>query len=66
MPERLAYPPCEAASLLGVSRARLYQLIDDRDGAPEIPSLKIGRSRRVRHEAIVAYLDRCETPKDAA
>ena len=50
---RLAYPPAEAAELLSLSRARLYQLIAD----GTIPSLKIGKSRRITHAALVAFLD---------
>lgn len=53
---RLAYSPAEAAQLLGLSRARLYELLTD----GSIPSLKIGRSRRIRREALVAYLDQLE------
>lgn len=53
MIQRLAYPPAEAARLLGLSQARIYQLLAD----GSLPSLKIGKSRRIRHEAIVAFLD---------
>lgn len=60
MPVRLAYPPAEAAELLGLSRARLYQLIAD----GSIRSFKIGRSRRISAEALGAFLDAAST--DAA
>lgn len=56
VPDRLAYSPAEAAQTLGISRARLYQLLDD----GTIPSLKLGRRRLVRHEALVDLLDRLE------
>lgn len=54
---QLAYPPNDAAQILGVSRATIYNLMN----AGEIPSVKIGRCRRIRHEALIAYLDRLES-----
>ena len=54
-PARLAYSPSEAAELLGLSRARVYELMASGD----LPSLRIGRSRRIRHEALVAFLADC-------
>lgn len=56
MPDRLAYKPAEAADLLDMSRSKLYELL----ASGEIKSLKIDRSRRVRHDELVAYLDRLE------
>ena len=53
---RLAYGPAEAAHLLGVSRAMLYELMT----RGEIASLKIGSRRLIRHETLVGYLDRVE------
>jgi excisionase family DNA binding protein len=55
-PHRLAYPVNEAADLLGVSRSQLYELFS----TGEVASVKIGARRLVRHEALVAYLDRLE------
>jgi excisionase family DNA binding protein len=52
----LVYDINEAAHALRMSRARLYQLLSD----GSIPSLKIGRSRRIRREALVAFLDSLE------
>lgn len=55
-PPRLAYSPAEAARALGISRARLYQLIDD----GTIPSIKLGRRRLIRAEALRDLLERLE------
>jgi len=55
-PDRLAYSPAEAAQALGISRARLYQLLDD----GTIPSVKLGRRRLIRRDALVELLDRLE------
>jgi excisionase family DNA binding protein len=52
----LAYGPADAAKVLGVSRARVYELMND----GTIPSLKLGARRLIRHEAIVELLDRLE------
>jgi excisionase family DNA binding protein len=54
--DRLAYSPAEAAELIGISRAGLYQLM----AAGSITSVKLGRRRLIRHEAIVDLLDRLE------
>ena len=54
--ERLAYSPAEAAEVLGISRARLYLLLED----GTIPSVKLGRRRLIRREALVGLLDRLE------
>ncbi len=56
MPHRLVYSPAEAAEQLGICRATLYKLLTD----GTIPSVKIGRSRRIRAEALTAYLDSLE------
>lgn len=54
--ERLAYSPAEAAAEIGISRAKLYQLLDD----GTIPSLKLGRRRLIRREALVNLLAELE------
>ncbi len=54
--EKLAYSPAEAADLVSVSRAHFYSLM----GRGEIPSLVLGRSRRIRREALLSYLARLE------
>lgn len=56
MGNRLAYGPREAAEMLGISRARLYELLED----GTVQSVKLGRRRLIRHEALVALLDRLE------
>lgn len=55
--ERWAYSPAEAAKALGISRAHLYNLL----AAGALPSVKVGRSRRIRAEALRAYLDSLDT-----
>lgn len=54
VPARLAYDPVEAGELLSVSRTTIYELM----ACGQLPYLKVGRVRRIRHEALVAYLDR--------
>lgn len=51
---RLLYRPEEAAEALGLSRARLYQLL----ATGEIGSVKIGTSRRVPAADLEAYVAR--------
>ena len=41
--ERLLYRPAEAAEAIGVSRSRMYEMIDSGD----IPSVRIGGTLRV-------------------
>jgi excisionase family DNA binding protein len=53
---RLAYSPAEVGDVLGLSRAMVFKLL----AAGELPSCKIGRSRRILHTAVVDYLDRLE------
>ncbi len=55
------YRPAEAAETLGVSRARLYQLI----AAGEIGSVKIGVSRRVPAVDLDAYVSRLRSQHGA-
>lgn len=54
--ERLAYSPTEAAAALGISRAKLYQLLE----SGELPSITLGRRRLIRPAAIEALLDSLE------
>ncbi|WP_353813861.1 helix-turn-helix domain-containing protein [Agromyces sp. SYSU T00266] len=48
----LLYSPDAAARLLGVGRSTVYELLAD----GTIPSLKIGRARRIRREALEAFV----------
>lgn len=54
--ERLAFSPAEAAAVLGCSRAGIYNHI--KDGT--LPSVKLGRRRLIRREALVGLLDSLE------
>lgn len=51
-PAPLLHSPADAAKLLGISRAKLYELLDD----GSVPSVKIGRSRRISHRALIAFV----------
>lgn len=53
---KLAYTVEEAADLLSLSRAHLYRLID----TCELGSVTIGRSRRITHSQLDAFLARLE------
>lgn len=50
----LLHRPEDAARLLQVSRSELYLML----ASGEIESVKIGKLRRVPHEALVAYVAR--------
>lgn len=58
--DRLLYRPPEAAAVLAISLARLYELL----ASGEIRSLKIGSSRRITRAALEAFVLRLE--KEAA
>ena len=51
---RLLYRPSEAAESLGISRARLYQLL----AGGELGSVKIGASRRIPAAELDAFVRR--------
>jgi excisionase family DNA binding protein len=51
---RILYRPNEAAAALGVSRARLYQLL----GSGEIASVKLGSLRRIPAADLETYVAR--------
>ena len=59
---KLLYRPGEAAETLGVSRARLYQLL----ATGEIGSVKIGASRRVPAVDLEAYVSRLRSEREAS
>ena len=43
-----------ARRFLGISRSRIYELMD----AGELPFVKIGRSRRIPHRALIEFAGR--------
>lgn len=47
----MLYTTDHAAKLLGISRSKLYELLD-----AEIPSVHVGRLRRIRHTDLEAYV----------
>lgn len=51
--DRLAYSPAEAAEAIGISRAKLYELLE----AGELRSVKIGRRRLIRAADLESLLD---------
>lgn len=52
--DRLLLTVSEAASLLGIGRSTLYELV----ASGEVESVTIGRSRRVPVEAVATYVER--------
>lgn len=58
----LLLSPEEAAQLLGISRSRVYELLRD----AELPSIKIGRLRRIPRQAVHAYVNDLLQPGDSA
>ncbi len=52
--ERLLLRPEEAAAALGLSRSRVYELI----AAGQVPSVTVGKSRRVPAAAHREWVDR--------
>lgn len=46
--DRLAYRPAEAARMLGISRAKLYQFLAD----GTLPSVKLDGSRLITRQAL--------------
>ena len=52
--ERLLLSPEEAAEVLGVGRSRVYDLMRKK----ELPSVRLGKSRRVPVAALRVYVER--------
>jgi excisionase family DNA binding protein len=52
-PAPLLLSPADAARLLAISRAKLYELLED----GSVPSVHIGRSRRIAYDELVAYVE---------
>lgn len=58
MDEKLLLKPEEAAHRLGLSRARLYELLTPQSGEPaQIESITIGRSRRISVRALEKFVE---------
>jgi excisionase family DNA binding protein len=57
---RLLLTPEEAARQLSLSRTVVYELLLAR----EIESIKIGRSRRIPHEALTTFIERMRRELD--
>ncbi len=55
--EKLLLRVDEVAALLSLSRARIYELMAY-GGDDPLPSLHIGRSRRVRPDELTAWIER--------
>ena len=55
----LLYTLPEAAAVLRISRTKLYELLS----ANEIPSIHIGRSRKIPAADLHDYIDRLRTEK---
>ncbi len=60
--ERLLLSPDQVAESLGVCRSRVYDLMRTR----VLPSVKIGRSRRVPVSAVRAYVDQLSDSWDVS
>jgi excisionase family DNA binding protein len=58
--DKLLYTPVEAAHALGISRSAIYVLMANGD----IPSVRIGASRRVPVEALRRYVAGLGDPAD--
>lgn len=50
----LLYRPEEGARALGLSRARVFELM----ASGELESIRIGRSRRIPRQALEAFVER--------
>ena len=51
---KLLYRVPEAVEVSGMSRSRLYEKMT----AGELESVKVGRTRLIPHDALVAFIDR--------
>ena len=61
-PGQILYSVEEAAELLGIGRTFMFHLL----ATGEIDSLKIGRLRKIPHDAIDGYIDRLRARQGAA
>ncbi len=55
---QLLHKPEAAADLLDIGRSKIFELMQ----SGEIPSVRIGRSRRISHDSLVAYVARITDP----
>ena len=58
--ERILYRPVEAAEAIGISRARLYELMN----SGEIPFVKVGNVKRVPVAKLREWVDRQSGDQD--
>ena len=58
--ERILYRPVEAAEAIGISRARLYELMN----SGEIPSVRVGNVKRVPVDKLREWVDRQSGAQD--
>jgi len=54
--------PDEAAAVLAIGRSTLYELVDSGD----VPSVRIGRSRRFRRSDLVSFVNNLPTHRTAS
>jgi excisionase family DNA binding protein len=59
---RLAYSVEEAAAQLGIGRTFMFHLI----ATGEIESFKIGKRRKISHDALIGYIKRLRAEQAAA
>ena len=57
---KLLYRPGEAAESLGLSRARVYQLI----ASGQLRSIKLGASRRIAAADLAAFVEQLRAERD--
>lgn len=55
--DKLLHPAEEAAQILSVGRSQVFELV----ATGELESVKIGRLRRIPHDALVDYIRRLRT-----
>ena len=60
--EKLLLTPREAADLLGIGRSKLYELLQ----AGQIPSVRIGKCRRIPATALRELVERLSSDADDA
>ena len=59
-PNRVAYRPAQAAKAIGVSHRTIYNWLNDEHGPLE--SFKLGSSRMIWGDKLVAFLERRQGP----